>query len=393
MEINFSTDTDGFLSQECPSCNQQFKVILGEGSEEPISFCPYCGHSGRDCWFTQEQIDHIHGVAIDVFLAPELKKLERQLMGVNSDLLKVDFNSSIADVPPSPVDADRDFEIFRFPCCNETIKVNRHDKLFCIICGQEKDIKMSDAKKIFLSHKGVDKGTVKDFKSTLEALGYSPWIDEDAMPAGTTLERGILQGMQESCGVVFFITPSFKDNGYLEAEVNYAISEKRKKGDKFSIISLQFVDQNGNKGKIPELLEHYVWKTPSTHLEALREIVRALPVMANTIDWREGIDGVIVTPKIKSTTTELSDEGKSILKAAASGDGTIMYLRSISCGPIIQVKDKTLIPDQDSRTVALWVGGIEDLCRHRYIKDIGHKGEVYEVTREGYQAADAINNI
>ena len=133
---------------------------------------------------------------------------------------------------------------------------------------------MSDAKKVFLSHKGVDKDLVVDFRTTLEILGYDPWIDEDAMPAGTSLERELLQGMQDSCGVVFFITPSFKDEGYLETEVDYAIQEKRKKGDKFAIIALQFVDDDGNVGAIPELLKPYVWKKPKAHLQALCEIVR-----------------------------------------------------------------------------------------------------------------------
>ena len=46
---------------------------------------------------------------------------------------------------------------------------------------------------------------------TLEELGYEPWLDDDAVPAGTLRERGLLQGMQASCAVVFFVTPSFKD--------------------------------------------------------------------------------------------------------------------------------------------------------------------------------------
>ncbi|MCL2649276.1 MAG: toll/interleukin-1 receptor domain-containing protein [Phycisphaerales bacterium] len=147
----------------------------------------------------------------------------------------------------------------------------------------------SDSKKIFLSHKGVDKEIVVDFKKTLEAFGYAPWLDEDAMPAGTHLERGILKGMQESCGVIFFITPSFKDEGYLETEVNYAIQGKRAKGDKFAIIALQFVGPNGSVGEIPDLLKSYVWKKPKSHLEALREIIRALPISAGAVDWRSEI--------------------------------------------------------------------------------------------------------
>ena len=185
---------------------------------------------------------------------------------------------------------------------------------------------VNDSRKVFLSHKGVDKDDVVDFKKTLELLGYDPWLDEDAMPAGTPLERGLLQGMQDSCGVVFFITPSFKDEGYLETEINYAIQEKRKKGDKFAIVALQFVDTNGNMGEIPQLLKTYVWKNPKTPLEALREIIRALPVVPGIVDWRAGIAGVITVPRIKSTSTQLSDEAKAILKAAVSGGGRIEHL-------------------------------------------------------------------
>ena len=50
-----------------------------------------------------------------------------------------------------------------------------------------------------------------------------------------------------------------------------------------------------------------------------------------------------------------------------------------------------MLPDQDPRTIALWEGGIEDLLRRRYIKDIGAKGEMFEVTREGYDAADELD--
>ena len=73
---------------------------------------------------------------------------------------------------------------------------------------------ISDSKKIFLSHSGSDKNMVIDFKETLEVLGYEPWLDEDAMPAGVPVERAILQGMKDSFAAVFFITSSFKDEGY-----------------------------------------------------------------------------------------------------------------------------------------------------------------------------------
>ena len=92
--------------------------------------------------------------------------------------------------------------------------------------------------KIFLSHKGVDKELVRDFEKTMRLLGFDPWLDEDAMSAGATLERALLKGFADSCAVVFFVTKNYVDENYLATEVNYAVAEKRKKGDRFSIITL-----------------------------------------------------------------------------------------------------------------------------------------------------------
>lgn len=390
MEISFPTDTDGFLSQECPSCNQRFKVIFGQGSEEPISFCPYCGYNDQGCWHTQDQVDHIQAMAVDVVLAPELRKIEQRLKGIPKGPLRLDMKSNLPKPSAAPLETDDPFDILHFPCCKETVKVDRQQKHFCIICGMEVDMTINDLKKIFLSHKGVDKNLVIDFKKTLADLGYDPWLDEDAMPAGTTLERGLLQGMQDSCGVVFFITPSFKDEGYLQTEIDYAIQEKRKKEDKFAIITLQFISDDSKEAPIPDLLEPYVWKKPKTSLEALREIVRALPIAPGFIDWRDEIAGVIKVPKTKSTSTTLSTEAKMLLMEAAAGDGMIFNPKVLG-DEIIQANGKSMLPDQDPRTVARWMGGIEDLQRSRYIKDVGVKGEVFEITREGYAAADELD--
>lgn len=139
--------------------------------------------------------------------------------------------------------------------------------------------------KIFLSHKGIDKQKVRDYKKTLEIIGFEPWLDEEAMNAGVELERGIKNGFTESCAAIFFVTPNFKDEDYLSSEVNYAIAEKRKKKEKFSIITLVFED-NGVKGTVPDLLEPYVWKEPKTDLEAIREIIKSLPLKIGSIFYK-----------------------------------------------------------------------------------------------------------
>lgn len=142
-------------------------------------------------------------------------------------------------------------------------------------------------KKIFLSHKGgADKPMVRRYKAALDAVGIVAWLDEDAMPAGTELERGLLAGFKESCAAVFFITPRYKDDGFLATEVNYAIAERRKKGDRFRIVSLLIRDADGTTGDVPELLQPYVWKTPISELDGFSEIIRAVPIVLGPATWR-----------------------------------------------------------------------------------------------------------
>lgn len=140
--------------------------------------------------------------------------------------------------------------------------------------------------KIFLSHKGADKPLIREYMKTLQLLGFDPWLDEDAMKAGVELERGLLQGFKDSCAAVFFITPNYKDENYLATEIDYAIKEKREKGDRFAIITL-VLSSEGQVGAVPEMLHRYVWKEPKNDLETMREITKALPIQSGDVYWKE----------------------------------------------------------------------------------------------------------
>ena len=87
-------------------------------------------------------------------------------------------------------------------------------------------------RRIFFSHKGVDKEIVLPYYDTLQSLGFEPWLDDEAMIAGDNLERALSQGMKGSCAAIFFLTDNYKDEGYLATEIDYAIREKREKGDR-----------------------------------------------------------------------------------------------------------------------------------------------------------------
>ena len=137
--------------------------------------------------------------------------------------------------------------------------------------------------KIFLSHKSVDKPIVKRYYNALKELGFDPWLDEPDMPAGTNLERGILDGFDKSCAAVFFITDNFKDENYLATEVDYAIAQKRKKSNKFAIITLRYTDA----APVPGLLTPYIFKNIENDLEGFHELIRALPIELGQTRWKK----------------------------------------------------------------------------------------------------------
>ncbi len=188
---------------------------------------------------------------------------------------------------------------------------------------------MSEPTKVFLSHKGCDKPLVRRFKDVLGQIGFQPWLDEDAMHPGVELERGLLNGFKESCAAVFFITPSFVDEQYLATEVNYALQQKREKGDRFAIVMLRLPDANGNRGEIPELLRIYVWAEPENELDALRQILRALPVQPGSVAWKDAPSAE--SPKMPAKKRELSVEAKRLLLAAVEDQhGAILSTTSSS---------------------------------------------------------------
>lgn len=138
---------------------------------------------------------------------------------------------------------------------------------------------------IFLSHKSKDKPLVIRFYEILQQLGLRPWMDKPELPAGKNLERSLLDGFERSCAAIFFLTESFKDENYLATEIDYAIRQKRKKGEKFAIITLRF----DKDVPVPGLLEQYVYQDVTDELEALSEAIRALPVQCGRFLWKESV--------------------------------------------------------------------------------------------------------
>jgi hypothetical protein len=149
------------------------------------------------------------------------------------------------------------------------------------------EVVVNQRNRIFLSHKGANKPLVKRYYKVLKELGFEPWLDEEDIVAGHTLHRELLGGMKASCAAVFFITPEFRDEKYLAHEIDLAMNERTARSSQFRIITLSIADQDGARGTVPEQLKSLVFKEPAFELDALYEILRALPITVQQPIWRQ----------------------------------------------------------------------------------------------------------
>jgi len=88
--------------------------------------------------------------------------------------------------------------------------------------------------------------------------------------------------------------------------------------------------------------------------------------------------------------SSLSDDASDLLMSAVQeGNGTIMSLRTMG-GLSIQAGNKQFVERGNSRSEARWRKALEDLVQLDYIRDRGFKGEIFEVTADGYDVADSL---
>jgi len=101
--------------------------------------------------------------------------------------------------------------------------------------------------------------------------------------------------------------------------------------------------------------------------------------------------GAPVSPPVPSTQTPaLSADAATLLKAAgADGGGTIFFER-FGGGAEIQSNGQVFNEDSSPRTLARWEGAIEELERQGLVKATSDRREVFELTHQGFAAADGL---
>lgn len=150
VSLSIPLDSNGFLRRECPHCDLEFKVYVGDDPDRnddanvpPEGFCcPYCDRRApADAWYTKEQLaagEAALSVEVNKMIERELDDSVRGLERASGGLIK----ASIATSGPTPRSHDLeewdDMVRADFSCHPETpVKVVEDwiNSIHCFICG------------------------------------------------------------------------------------------------------------------------------------------------------------------------------------------------------------------------------------------------------------------
>jgi hypothetical protein len=85
----------------------------------------------------------------------------------------------------------------------------------------------------------------------------------------------------------------------------------------------------------------------------------------------------------------LSKEAKEILVAASSDkNGNIMKISSLSDRAIQAGKNS--FGSKDQKSFVKYEAALDQLVEHDFVKELGHKGEVFEITHKGWELASTL---
>jgi hypothetical protein len=88
---------------------------------------------------------------------------------------------------------------------------------------------------------------------------------------------------------------------------------------------------------------------------------------------------------------ELTQEAKKLLiETAKDSSGRILKIRTFD-GLSIQTNGINFVEQRNPRSEAIWEGALQELCDNSLIEDRSYKGEVFAITRAGYELADLLD--
>jgi hypothetical protein len=134
-----------------------------------------------------------------------------------------------------------------------------------------------------------------------------------------------------------------------------------------------------------------------SHDEFRRKFSRQLATTINEHEYFKKVS--IPSPRAESasgaqrppTPSRVSKEAAELLLEASNDpQGCVMRVRDMS-GITVQTNRRSFVEEGSPKSRAMWEAAVDELALKTLIKDVGHNGEIYEVTHEGYNLAQILS--
>ena len=95
---------------------------------------------------------------------------------------------------------------------------------------------------------------------------------------------------------------------------------------------------------------------------------------------------------VPASAAALSNEAQLLLKEAAADPGGVVLFERYGAGVDLHTNGVSFLTSKDDRRVlALWESALQELIRDGLLTSRGERGEVFEITKQGYDAAKRID--
>lgn len=140
--INVPSDNDGFITLQCPFCDDRFKLTVVDFEREDIIeiFCSYCGLRHEHSHFlTDEVIEQAHIVAGN-YLKSQVNKWAKDLerSSRSNKYIELKASTPLKEDEEKTLFEKEELETYNLSCCKVTIKtapINKIIGAYCPCCG------------------------------------------------------------------------------------------------------------------------------------------------------------------------------------------------------------------------------------------------------------------
>jgi hypothetical protein len=110
-----------------------------------------------------------------------------------------------------------------------------------------------------------------------------------------------------------------------------------------------------------------------------------------TAMFRESAGSSVTSQPVVST-APLSKEAKTLLKGAAADPSGLVLFERFGASVDLHTNGESLFTDKaDHQTLATWEAALQELVKAGLFVDRGDHGEIYEITKKGYDEAKRDN--